>query len=69
MTQLNQWLSYGYGPFTLTVCYGDLQTLHLVPQEPARSIAPSFNAALTARLPSPFQMGWRCPRGSGKCCG
>jgi DNA-binding CsgD family transcriptional regulator len=57
MTQLNQWLSYGYGPFTLTVCYGDLQTLHLVPQEPARSIAPSFNAALTGTAPLPVSDG------------
>ncbi len=53
MNHVNQWLSYGYGPFTLTVCYGDLQTLHLVPQEPARSIAPSFNAALTGTAPLP----------------
>jgi DNA-binding CsgD family transcriptional regulator len=53
MTQLNQWLSYGYGPFTLTVRYGDLQTLNLAPQEPARGIAPSFNTALTGTAPLP----------------
>jgi DNA-binding CsgD family transcriptional regulator len=33
MTQLNQWLSYGYGSCTLTVRYGDLQALSVRPPE------------------------------------
>ena len=47
MTQLNQWLSYGYGPFTLTVRYGDLQTLNLAPQEPAQIWTPAAHVADT----------------------
>jgi DNA-binding CsgD family transcriptional regulator len=56
MSHVNQWLSYGYGPFTLTVRYGDLQTLNLAPQEPAQGTAPTFNTALTvtASLPSSY---------------
>ncbi len=48
MTQLNQWLSYGYGPFTLTVRYGDLQTLNLASQAAAQIWIPAAHVAHTA---------------------
>ncbi len=54
MTQLNQWLSYGYGPCNLTVRYGDLHALSARPHEPTRQIAPpsSTTRPTTAPLPA-----------------
>ncbi len=51
MTQLNQWLSYGYGPFTLTVRYGDLYGLNVRPPELTAGTAPTSNTALTVAAP------------------
>jgi DNA-binding NarL/FixJ family response regulator len=52
MTQLNQWLSYGYGPFTLTVRYGDLHAFNVAPQAAAQIWTPAAHVASTAAPPS-----------------
>lgn len=53
MNQVNQWLSCGYGSFTLTVRYGDLKTFDPAPQEPDRSTTPLFNTAPRTTAPLP----------------
>ena len=57
MTQLNQWLSYGYGPFTLTVRYGDLHAFSIRPHELAPGTASTFNTTLTITAPLPASDG------------
>ena len=53
MTQLNQWLSYGYGPCNLTVRYGDLQAFSVRPHKLPPSTTSTFNTALTVTAPLP----------------
>ena len=53
MTQLNQWLSYGYGPCNLTVRYGDLQAFSVSPPELTSGTASTSTPALTGTAPLP----------------
>ena len=53
MTQLNQWLSYGYGSCTLTVRYGDLQALSVRPPELTSGTASTSTPALEGTAPLP----------------